>query len=94
MTSDPTINNTGTEMTGSGYARQAITFGSESGGILANSAAVDYSNLPAGTITHWAIYDAASSGNLLYFGVLDMPIPVNAGDPLTIAIGNISIREE
>lgn len=93
-TSDPTVNDSGTESTGGSYARQAITWGTESDGIIANSAAIEFAAMPASTVTHWGIRDAAAAGNLLYFGQFDIPIALNAGDPLTVAVGSVTIREE
>ena len=41
-TSDPTDADTGTEITGGSYVRQAITFGAPSNGTSTNSAAVEF----------------------------------------------------
>lgn len=96
-TSDPTIDNTGTEVSGGSYARQQISWSAEADGILENDTALSFSALPnivTGTVTHWGILDASSGGNLLYFGQFDTPIVVVSGDSLTVAVGNVSIREE
>ena len=92
-TTDPTVNDTGTEVTGSGYARQAIVCGTEAGGIVPNSTALAFSNMPSTTVTHWGIRDASSGGNLLYFGQLDLAVQMIAGDPFPINIGNLQISE-
>lgn len=83
----------GTEVSGGGYARQAITFAAASGGTISSSAEVTYTASGAnyGTVTHWGIFDAATSGNLLVHGALSASRVVNDGDTLTIASGDIDI---
>lgn len=92
-TSDPTINDTGTEVTGGSYARVAITPGTESGGVIANSNSLAFTALPTAAITHWGIRDAAAAGNLLYFGPLDQTINTVSPQNITIAAGNVQISE-
>jgi hypothetical protein len=94
-TSNPTVSDTGTEVTGGSYARQNLSskFGSESGGIVASNASVTFSSMPACTVSHWGIRSASSGGNLLYFGAFDLPIVLNSGDSFTIASGDIKVQE-
>jgi len=94
-TSDPTEADTGAEASGGSpaYARQAITFGTESGGTVASSAQVSL-NVPTGTITHYGIRDAATAGNLLYYGAFEVPISTTSGTPLVFAAGDITITEK
>jgi hypothetical protein len=68
-----TDDSTYTEATGGSYARTAATFGAASGGSVSNSSAVTFPTASAswGTITHVAVMDASSSGNLLWRGALD-----------------------
>ncbi len=93
-TSDPTVSDTGTEVTGGSYARQAVTWGTEANGTRANTNAINITNMPACTVTHWALRDASSGGNLLYFGAMDLPVVVNAADAFPVAIGNLSVTEK
>lgn len=71
---DPTASGNGTEVSGGGYARKIITFGTPSlvsgKEQVTNSAAVDFGTRTAdlGTVAYWGIYDAQSSGNLLWYG--------------------------
>lgn len=81
----------GTEATGGSYARQAITFSAASGGATSNSGAVSFTNMPAVTITHAAIMDASTSGNMLFHGALTASKTVGAGDTLTFAVGDIDV---
>ena len=59
----------GTEVTGNGYARQAVAFDAASspGGTTQNSGAVSFTASGGnwGSITHMAIYDASTAGNRL-----------------------------
>lgn len=80
----------GTEVTGGSYARQAITFGAPSNGTSTNTGAVSFTSMPAATVTHAAIMDASTAGNMLFHGALSASKTVGAGDTLTFAIGDIS----
>ena len=73
-TSDPTDADTGTECSGTSYARQAVTFGAPSNGATTNSAAVEFPQAGGswGTITHIGIRDASTAGNLLYHTALEV----------------------
>lgn len=79
----------GTEVTGGSYARQAVTFGAPSGGVCSNTGAIAFASMPAATVTHAAIMDASTAGNMLFHGALTASKTVGAGDTLTFAIGDI-----
>ena len=83
----------GTETSGGSYARQAITFGTPSSGSSSNSAALTFSNMPATTVSHVAIYDAATAGNQLYYAAASSSKTTNAGDTVSVAIGGIVVTE-
>lgn len=84
----------GTEVSGAGYARQAITFGSASGGAIANTAAIQFtaSGGSYGTVTHVGIFDASSAGNMLAWKAIT-PIVMGSGAILTFAIGDIDVTQ-
>ena len=92
-TTDPTDADTGTEVTGGSYARQAVTFGAPSNGASTNSAAIEYPQCTAswGTVTHVGIRDASTAGNLLYHTPLDASKTIDSGDIFKIAIGSLSV---
>ncbi len=92
-TSDPTDADTGTEVSGGSYARQAITFGAPSNGASTNSAAIEFPQATGswGTVTHVGIRDASTSGNLLYHTPLDVSKTIASGDIFKIAIGSLSV---
>lgn len=92
-TTNPTTADTGTEVTGGSYARQAVTFAAPSAGAVANSGALTYSSMPAATITHIGIRDALTLGNLLHFAAVTTAKTTNVGDTVTIAVSGISISE-
>ena len=93
FTDDPTDADTGTEVTGGSYARTAVTFGAPSNGVSTNSADVTFPTATAswGTVTHIGIYDASTSGNLLFHTILDTPKTIDSGDIFKITTGNLSV---
>jgi hypothetical protein len=92
-TTDPTDADTGTECSGTSYARQAVTFGAPSDGVTTNSAAVEFPQAGGawGTITHIGIRDALTTGNLLYHTPLDASKTIATGDVFRIASGSLSV---
>ena len=87
--------NSGTELTGNGYAREAVTFAAATspGGTTSNSGAVTFTASGGnwGSITHIGIHDALSGGNLLWHGAMTAAKTVNDGDTLEFSIGNIDL---
>ena len=92
-TSDPTDADTGTEVTGNGYARQSITFGAPSNGVSTNSAAIEFPQATGswGTVAYIGIRDASTAGNLLFHTALDASKAIATGDVFRIAIGSLSV---
>lgn len=92
-TSDPTDADTGTEVSGNAYARQAITFGSPSNGVTTNTAAIEFPQATGswGTVTHVAIRDALTTGNMLFHTPLDASKTIATGDVFRVAIGSLSV---
>lgn len=93
-TSAPSDAGGGTEVSGAGYARQAITFSAASGGAISNTAAVQFTATGGsyGTVTHVGIFDASSAGNLLAWKAIT-PIVMGSGGILTFAIGDIDVTQ-
>jgi hypothetical protein len=92
-TSDPTDADTGTEVTGNAYVRQAITFDAPSNGASTNSAAIEFPQATGswGTISYIGIRDASTSGNLLFHSPLDASKAIATGDVFRVAIGSLSV---
>lgn len=83
----------GTELSGNNYSRKAITFSSASSGSITNNAAVEFDAATGsqGTITHFAIFDAASSGNMLFHGAFASGKAIATGDILKVAASSLTI---
>jgi hypothetical protein len=92
-TTDPTDADTGTEVSGNGYARQSVTFSAPSNGATSNSSAVEFPQATGswGTVAYIGLRDASSGGNLLYHTALDASKTIATGDVFRIAIGSLSV---
>lgn len=94
-TAAPSDSGGGTEVSGNGYAREAVTFDAAStpGGTTSNSGVVSFTAVGGswGTVTHLGIFDADTGGNLLWHGALTASKTVGDGDTLEFAIGNIDL---
>jgi hypothetical protein len=92
-TTDPTDADTGTEVSGNGYARQSVTFSAPSNGATSNSAAVEFPQATGswGTVAYIGLRDASSGGNLLYHTALDASKTIATGDVFRISAGSLSV---
>jgi hypothetical protein len=81
------------EVSGGSYARQSVTLSAASGGASSNTADITFPTATAdwGTITHVALMDAASGGNVLMHSALDASKTVNNGDTFKINAGDLDI---
>ncbi len=91
----------GVEVSGSGYARQVIPFGTpatdEDGGTaMANSSPFSFPRADAdwGTISAWGVFDAETDGNLLWFQEFDDPQSVLSGSVVAVAEGGLTLSAE
>jgi hypothetical protein len=93
FTAAPSDSGGGTEVSTGGYSRQSVTFsaGSSPGGTTSNSGSVSFTASGAnyGTVTYIGIFDASTSGNLLWHGALTASRTVNDGDTLSFSSGAI-----
>lgn len=89
---DPQDDASGTEITNLGYTREAITFDAAVGGSASNDAIITFG--PAGEnwslVTHIALFDASTSGNMLFYGPLSIAQQVNTGGSLAFQIGELT----
>ena len=96
-TADPTDDGSGmAEPSGNGYARVATTgatWDAASSGATANAAIISFPTATGswGTITHFAIFDASTSGNMLAHGELDTPTAISTNQIARFAIGAFDI---
>jgi len=92
-TADPTDDGSGTEVSGGSYVRQAATFGAPSNGVSTTTADITFPQATAswGTIGWIGIWDAETTGNLLYHTALDASKSIDTGDIFKIASGNLTV---
>lgn len=85
----------GTEVSGGSYARVDANakFGSASGPNMATDGAITFPAATAswGTVTHFGVFDASTSGNLLVWGALSASKAVGSGDTASFAIGSLTL---
>jgi len=88
--------NSGTELSGSGYARVSASFNAASSGSADNSAAIEFSAATGswGTVSHFGIFDASSAGNLLIHGSFTTAKVIGSGDILKITAGDLDISAD
>lgn len=81
------------EITGGSYARVTCTssWAAASGGSKATNADLTWTNMPATTVTHIAIWDSSTGGNGLFHGSLTASKAVNGGDTFKILSGNLTV---
>jgi hypothetical protein len=82
----------GTEVSGGSYVRMSATF-TVSGDTGTNSAVIEWPTATAswGTITHIAVFDASTAGNMLLYAALTASKTVASGDILRIPAGDLDI---
>jgi hypothetical protein len=80
-------------VSGPNYGRQAIAFDAAAAGATSNTGTVSFPVCGGswGTISHWAVYDAPTGGNLLYFGEFPAPSAFGLGEQLVIDAGALDI---
>ena len=83
----------GTEVSGASYARQEVSFGAPSAGVMLNSAAIEFpvATEAWGTAVAWGLYDAETGGNLVWYGDITTPKELLAGDIYRINTGNMKL---
>ncbi len=93
FTSDPTDAGSGTEVSGNAYARQSATFASPSGGASSTDADIQFPQATGnwGTVGWFGIFDALTTGNLMYHGALTASKTIETGDVFKIASGSLTV---
>lgn len=96
-TANPTEAGTGTEVTGGSYARKVMTFSGaatvSSVTSASNASDIVWTALPSTTVTHVAIWDALTTGNMLYYAPLSASKVIAAGDGYTVSTGQLVVQE-
>lgn len=100
-TADPGETGATAELSGGNYSRVAVTNNSTnwpaaSGGSKSNGTAINFPTPSGtwGTVTHWSIWDASSSGNCLFSGALSTSKTINSGDPVSFAISALTVTAD
>lgn len=95
-TADPTDAGTGTEVSGGSYARVTASFATASGtsGLVATDADITFPTATGtwGAVGWIGLWDAASSGNMLYHTALDASKTIDSGDIFKITTGNLTVE--
>ena len=88
--------NSGTELTGSNYARKSIAFDSAASGATDNTSAVEFNAATGswGDVSHFGLFDASSGGNLLVHGAFTTAKTIASGDVLKIDAGDLDITAD
>lgn len=100
-TAAPTDAGGGTEVSGGSYARVAITnnatnWPAAASGSKSNGTTITFPTATAdwGTVVAFGLWDAASGGNLLYWGTLSASKVINSGNTASFAVGALTILED
>lgn len=98
-TADPgETGSTSNELSGLGYTRQSASFGTITtiADLVSVSTDANITFGPAtgnwGTISHISLHDAASAGNMMFYGALSATKTVGTNDSFQITTGNLTIE--
>ena len=86
--------NSGTELSGNGYARQGdVAFDAASGGVADITSNIEFPAATGswGTVGFFGLFDASSGGNLLIHGALTSAKAIGTGDILRISAGDLDV---
>ena len=96
-TTDPTDDASGlAEPSGNSYARVATSgadWNTASGGTIDNANDISFPQASGswGTLTHFALFDAASGGNMLAHGALSISKTISSGDTAKFSAGDLDV---
>ena len=92
-TTNPTATDTGSEVLGGSYLRQAISFDAPSGGAVSNTYQIVFPEATAswGAVGYFGIRDALSGGNLWYYGAWTVAKTVTTGDQLQLNVNELTV---
>jgi hypothetical protein len=95
FTTDPGTTGASGEVTGGTgpYARQALVFGSASGGVEASTNAQNFTGMPAATVPYAAIFSLLSGGTYEGGMALGASLTVPAGATVACAIGAVTVSQ-
>jgi hypothetical protein len=78
---------------GTAYGRQTVDFSAAVNGTAATNGTVTWTTATAnwGTVTHVAVMDASTSGNVLFYGNLTSSKVIETGDTFQISSTNLTV---
>jgi hypothetical protein len=92
FTTSPAEDGSGTEVSGTSYARQTVAF-TVTDNTASNTSAVEFPTAGGswGTVTHVGVYDASTSGNLLAYAALSASKAIDTSDVFRVPAGDLDI---
>jgi hypothetical protein len=92
FTTNPADDDTGTEVTGGGYARQSVTF-TVTNDTASNTSAIEFPTATAnyGTVSHVGVYTASTGGDLIAHAALTSSKSIEVGDVVRVPAGDLDI---
>lgn len=98
-TAAPTDAGGGTEVSGNNYSRvqtAGADWAAASSGASSNANAITFPTPSGswGTVTHFGIFDAATNGNLLWWGALGASKTPGSGDSASFAAGALDLTDD
>lgn len=98
-TADPTDDGSGAaEPSGNAYARVATVAGdwSRTDNVTENANQLAFPEATGswGTLTHFMVYDAASGGNMIFHGALDVAKAITTNETLRFPAGNLTFTAD
>ena len=94
-TSDPTDDETGTEVSGGSYTRMQGSFALATTGDTANDADITYPTATSswGTVAYIGLHESATgTGNMIYHTALNISKTIDAGDIFKISTGDLTVE--
>lgn len=95
FTAAPSDSGGGTEVSGGSYARElaGLSEATGAGGATSNASDITFTTATAswGTVTHCAIMDAVSAGNMIMHSALDASKVVASGDTFKINAAELDV---
>lgn len=88
------------EINNGNYVRKSVGFAQATAGTITSNTTVEFNVATqdydtaggtGNTVTHIALMDAVSGGNVLFYGALSTTKTVSSGDQFTVTAGNLTI---
>lgn len=92
----PTSGSAGTEVITGDYARVQVTWGAASTGVILNSVTLRFPTIGVtasnwGSILGLGLFDAPTTGNLLFFGGVSAPVSLSSGTSFSLSSGSLEV---